>query len=218
MKKALFPFVLLTFIICSTFGSLLTKVHGTPKHLVRNSQTFKGLTEYPKGPQNQFKYYQRNFGTAAKMNFHLWYDSPVVAHFDTPRGRVQIDKLDWSFGYEEKLPRFEVRYRDSSKRLKLSVLAIPKLKVGTNHPDVGVTFTLELKNRLKLMDKIICSRIPGDAEVYDWILINRLTFNGVDCGKYLIKIRNGDEKELDWNSIEEMILSSKIGKEHWNEL
>jgi uncharacterized protein (DUF3820 family) len=30
-------------------------------------------------------------GIAAKKNFHLWQDSPMVAHFDNIGGRVQID-------------------------------------------------------------------------------------------------------------------------------
>jgi hypothetical protein len=217
MVKTLVLFALLTFPIYSTLGSILTKFYGTPKHLVRHGQQFNGgITN---GPQNHFKYFQRNFGTAAKKDFHLWYDDSMVAHFDTIGGRVQIDMLETYLLNGESFPRYEVRYRDLSKKLKLSVLAIPELKVDAILPPNFGIFRPGLETRL--MDEIISSRTPDgmeNFENFDWVLIKHLIFNSIDCGMYRIKNRNRNENILDWNSIGEMIASTTMGKENWVEL
>jgi hypothetical protein len=56
MNKTLILFVLLTFKINSTFGSLSTKTQFAPNNLVRNPQSFRvcGISE---GPQNHLKYF-----------------------------------------------------------------------------------------------------------------------------------------------------------------
>jgi hypothetical protein len=150
------------------------------------------------------------------------YDGPKTARFDIDGGSVQIDILE---PYLSHGPRYKIRIRDLSKKLKLSVLAIPKLNVNTILPQNSGLSLPGVEN--ELMDEIISARIPDNAGVFDGILIKHIVINGHDSANHRIENRkeykranDWDEykSEIDWKIIEEMISAITMAKGYWNEL
>jgi hypothetical protein len=139
----------------------------------------------------------------------------IIQSIDRIHDKVEIKLFNSFLSIGKTLISYEVQSYDYCNKLLLSVLAIPRLRFES---ELFKNFEAPFQpgQRSPIMDILIMNEIPeSEIKRFDWILIKKLVFNGVDCGEYLIKNRRRDVNHLDSCLINELISSTTFGQ-HWN--
>jgi hypothetical protein len=211
MDKVFYLFALSSLFYFTIEGRWITRPQLNSKYF---GQIHQAQIEFGKHEQGHRNHFQRNFGNGTKSETCFLSGGRIIENFDMLHDTVEIKLFDSLLSNGKSLKSYQVRSWDYWNKDILSVLAIPKLnfdgtlseafKPGQRNRDMDVLIINYL-----VMNEI--SPIGG----FDWILIKKLVFNGVECGGYLIKNKRHDESRLDSILINEVISSTTFG-EHWN--
>jgi hypothetical protein len=211
-------FLLLTF----TFGSIQTSLFSkffksnTPNRNLR----FIYDKEYGVKPTLLYHPLKEKHWEGRDTNFDEVYDDGLDANYRGAMDNSQIEiKTKVFLPKGNTLFRFEFQYWRYDKEFEISILAMPRLNLGTEPllPAIFIGNNSCLENLI--LDRLNDENMLGkNAKKFDWFAINNLWINGKSHGEFLIKTRKTSKEysdAFDWEWIQRRLLMTEMGQEIW---